>query len=91
MPKFAFTLTRTRLQSRAVVITARTEHEAEGIIAELAENGDSDLLTSHEGVEVLGDDWSDGEDEGSIDYDYDGEAISVDEALARINARTVEG
>jgi hypothetical protein len=64
--KFSFDLSRTLVQSASLTIEARTEHEAEEIVADILERGDDP-------VAVLGGQWSEGEVEGSIDYDFNGE------------------
>jgi hypothetical protein len=67
MKTFSFTLTRTRLQSAEVKVSARTPHEAEEMIADLIDGAqDSDNLTA-DGMEFGR--WSDGEDEGALEYD----------------------
>jgi|688.fasta_scaffold1500843_1 hypothetical protein len=63
MPRYRFTLTRTRLQSLVVEMVALDAQEAEHLLCdELDEADPFDALV-----------WSDGENEGEVDYDFDGE------------------
>lgn len=74
--RFTFTLTRSRDQHVTFTIPAQSEAEAEGLVAAACERGGEDPLQNLGDDVVVTNPWHDGDVDGPVDYDSDGEAVA---------------